>query len=559
MSSQEPLAQLLGEVVDRVEDLAAGEERVRALLDAVTAVGSDLDLHSTLQRVIAAAARLVGARYVALGVLDASGKGLSDFITWGVDDEQRTAIGAPPRGLGILGMLITDPRPLRLHDIHEHSESYGFPANHPPMRTFLGVPVRGRERVFGNLYLTEKEGAGDFTDEDEHAVVALASAAGVAIENARLFEQTHRRELWLEATAEIQQRLLRAGNPADVLTLVSARVREVVDADLSLIVLETDAGGMRVEAVSGASELMGTELPRTGPLVDVLEHGATVRLTAGVPLPGLPDVRSALLLPFTGPGGVGGALLLATKTFRTGGDWLTDEDVDALRGFAAQAEMALDRAQAREDRAALAVFSDRDRIARDLHDLVIQRLFATGLNLQGAARLSGRSDVEARIRASVADLDTTIRDIRGTIFALGQDGEGNDLRGQIAEAVAAAASSLGHAPRLDVSGPLNAVVPDNVRPHLVAVLVESLSNAARHSGASEVRVRVAVEGARVVVEVADDGKGFTPTGRESGLANMRRRAHDVGGVCDIRSAPDEGTTVWWAAPLSPGETEEVPQ
>jgi signal transduction histidine kinase len=552
MSTEEPLADLLRRVVTRVEDLAAGEERVRALLDAVVAVGGDLELRATLQRVIAAAARLVGARYVALGVLDASGEGLSDFITWGVNDNERAAIGAPPRGHGILGLLITEPRPLRLHDLKEHPESYGFPPNHPPMETFLGVPVRGRGRIFGNLYLTEKEGGGDFTDEDEHAVVALATAAGIAIENARLFEQTHRRERWLAVTAEIQQSLLRTSDPSDVLDLVAARAQEVAGADLSLVVLETDDGVLRVEAASGVTEWTSPELPRTGPILDVLDHGATVRLAAGVPLPGVPDARAALLVPFTGPGGVGGALLVVAVTPRAG-SWPPDDDVEATRGFAVQAALALDRAQAREDRAALAVFSDRDRIARDLHDLVIQRLFATGLSLQGTARLAGRPDVEQRIRASVDDLDATIRDIRGAIFALGQDGAPADLRAQVREAVAAAASTLGRAPRLVLEGPLDSAVPDAMRPHLVAVLVESLSNAARHAGATNVDVRVAVEHGQLVMEVADDGRGFVATGRESGLANLRRRAEEVGGSCEILTADGEGTTVRWSAPLLAGD------
>jgi signal transduction histidine kinase len=551
VSTDEPLADLLRRVVDRVEDVVAGEERVRALLDAVVAVGGDLELHATLQRVVAAAARLAGARYVALGVLDTDGEKLADFITWGVDEEQRAAIGELPRGHGILGLLITDPRPLRLHDLHQHAASYGFPPHHPPMNTFLGVPVRGRDRVFGNLYLSEKEGGGDFTDDDEHAVVALASAAGIAIENARLFEHSRRREQWLGATAEIQQRLLHPGDPGEVLDLVTARARSVAGADLALVVLEADDGRLCVQSVAGARpELVDAEFPRAGSLVDVLDHGATVRLASGVGLPGIEGTQAALLVPFTGPGGVGGALLVAATTARAG-VWPPDDDVEAMRGFAAQAALALDRAQAREDRAALAVFSDRDRIARDLHDLVIQRLFATGLSLQGTARIAGRPDVEQRLRAAVDDLDATIRDIRSTIFQLSRPTRSQDLRGQLGDAVAAAAATLGASPRLVLEGPVDSAVPDGVRPHLVAVLVESLSNAARHAQAAAVEVRVAIEDGEVRLTVSDDGRGFMPTGRESGLANMRRRAGEVGGTCDVSSVPGEGTTVRWSAPLAP--------
>ncbi len=548
MSTEEPLADLLRHVVNRVQDLVAAEERVRALLDAVTVIGGDLDLHATLQRVIAAAARLVGARYVALGVLDSTGDGLSDFITWGIDDDQRVAIGALPKGHGILGLLISDPRPLRLHDLKKHEQSYGFPANHPPMDTFLGVPVRGRAGVFGNLYLTEKEGGGDFTDDDERAVVALANAAAIAIENARLFEQTHRRERWLEATADIQQGLLRERNRSVVLDLVASKGREVAGADLAFIVLESDDGPLKVEAVSGNADLLEAQLPRTGPLPDVLDQGATIRLATGVPLPGVPEARQALLVPFTGPGGVGGALVVAATSTHDG-VWPLDDEVEAMRGFAAQAAIALDRAQAREDREALAVFSDRDRIARDLHDLVIQRLFATGLSLQGSARLITRPDVQQRIHASVDDLDATIRDIRTTIFALSHEKASADLRTQVREVVAAATTSLGSAPRLRIDGPLDSLVPDDTRPHLLAVLVESLSNTARHADATGVDVRVAVEGRDVVVEVTDDGRGFTPTGRESGLANMRHRAEQLGGTCDIHSEEGGGTIIRWSAPL----------
>jgi signal transduction histidine kinase len=263
-------------------------------------------------------------------------------------------------------------------------------------------------------------------------------------------------------------------------------------------------------------------------------------------------------VPFTGPGGVGGALLVAAVSSREGA-WPPDDDVEAMRGFAAQAALALDRAQAREDRAALAVFADRDRIARDLHDLVIQRLFATGLSLQGTARLAESSDVEQRIRSSVNDLDATIRDIRGTIFALGQTGMSTDLRAQVREAVTAAAATLGYGPRVVLEGPLDSAVPDHIRPHLIAVLVESLSNAARHAAGTGVDVRVAVEGAQVIVEVTDDGRGFTLTGHESGLGNMRRRAEEVGGMFEVNSGDGEGTTVRWTAPLqSAGTGHDVP-
>jgi two-component system, NarL family, sensor histidine kinase DevS len=549
---EEPLVELLRRVVSRAEDVVAGEERVRALLDAVVAVGGSLDLHETLQRIVVAAARLAEARYAALGVLDPVGEQLADFITYGVSDEERASIGALPRGHGILGLLITDPRPLRLHNLREHPESFGFPDGHPTMSSFLGVPVRVRDRVFGNLYLTEKGGGGDFTIEDEQAMRALATTAGIAVENARLFEETQRRARWATATAEIQRALLGHVDRGAALALVAARAREVAAADISLVVLEQDDGNLRVEAVDGPRpDLQAAALPRQGALADVVDRGATVHLGGGVRVPGVDDLASALLVPFTGPGGAGGALLVGATASRSG-RWASDSDVEELRGFAAQAALALDRAQAQDDRAALAVLADRDRIARDLHDIVIQRLFATGLSLQGAARLAARPEVAERLTDAIDDLDMTIRDIRGTIFELGRDEATDDLRGQVHDIVAAAEPTLGSKPMLSLEGPLDSALSPAVRPHLLAVLAEALSNAARHAGASRVEVRVAVEespAASVVVEVSDDGKGFSASGHESGLRNMRERAAEVRGTCEVSSRPGEGTKVRWRAPL----------
>jgi signal transduction histidine kinase len=553
-SQEEPLVDLLERVVDRVRDVVAAEERVRALLDAVVAVGGELELHATLQRIVEAAGHLANARYVALGVLNREGDGLIDFITFGLSDEERARIGSLPKGHGILGLLISEARPIRLNDLAKHSAAYGFPEHHPHMRSFLGVPVRVGDRVFGNLYLTEKQGGSDFTEEDEQTIVALAAAAGVAVENARLFEEVRRRERWLAATAEIQGTLLGQVDRARALDLVVSKAREMAGADLALVVLEQDDGELWVEALDGSpADVVDRSLPRHGPLADVVDRGATVHLTEGVEVIGLEAIASSLLVPFTGPGGAGGALLVGSATPQ-GQRWLEENDINAMRGFAAQAALALDRAQAQKDRAALAVLTDRDRIARDLHDVVIQRLFATGLVLQGTARMADNPKVADRLASVVDDLDATIRDIRGTIFELGHGEEDSDLRAELRHAVADAETTLGFRPRLELAGPLDAAVPDKVRPHLVAVLVESLSNAARHGEAKSVDVRVAVDGpastGSVVLTVKDHGKGFAATKRESGLRNMRERAASVGGVCRVESAPGKGTVVHWEAPLA---------
>lgn len=522
--------------------------REQSLLSAFASIAASLDVRATLERIVAAAAVLAEARYVALGVLDESGDSLAEFITHGISAEQAAAIGPPPTGHGVLGLLLSDARPVRVHDISQHPSSYGFPPNHPPMTTFLGVPVRVGDRVFGNLYLTEKLDGGDFTDADEEAVVALAGAAGVAVENARLYETVRRRQRWLEATAEIQQAFLRRVDLATALQLLTVRSREVLEADVSLVVLERDDGALEVRAADGAPHVAGTELPRQGAIVDTLDRGATVRLAEGVRIRGLEFVQSAFLVPFTGPAGAGGALLVGTRSAQAA-RWLVDDDVTALRGFAAQVAIAMDRAQAQEDRASLAVLADRDRIALDLHDVVIQRLFATGLTLQGAVRRAVDPEVVQRLNDAVGQLDATIRDIRGTIFDLSHPDEDVSLRGQIRQVATNARPTLGLRPELTLEGPLDSEVPDPLRPDLVAVLIESLSNAARHSAATHVWVRVALEGEdgdrRLVAEVRDDGRGFDAADHESGLRNMRQRAKAHGGTCTVDSSPGVGTTVRW--------------
>ena len=303
-------------------------------------------------------------------------------------------------------------------------------------------------RVFGNLYLTEKRGGGDFTDDDQNALIALAAAAGVAVENARLFEDAHRRARWLEATAEVQQALLRHVDRSDALSLVAANARAVASADVALLVLEQDDGTLRVETVDGAlPDLHHAVLSRRGALADVVDHGATVHLGPGVRIPGV-DVATALLVPFTDHGGAGGALLVGTTEPRIG-RWLGEDDMQALRVFAAQAAITLDRAQAQEDRGTLAVLADRDRIARDLHDLVIQRLYATGLTLHAVVpKLSSSPDAVARIQSAVESLDDTIRDIRGTIFDLHQHDDDTTLRAQVQAAVLTAAAVRRHHSRV---------------------------------------------------------------------------------------------------------------
>ena len=552
---------LLAELRGRLDELVLAQERLRGLLDAVVGVGRDLSLEATLQHIVDAASTLVGARYGALGVLDeeeSEGKRLGEFVTYGITPEQRAAIGPLPAGRGILGLLIDDPRPLRLADLGEHPRSYGFPARHPAMRSFLGVPVRIRDRVFGNLYLTEKQGGGQFTATDEEIVVALAAGAGVAIENARLYDESRRRGRWLQAAAEITTVLLGDPDRDEALRRVAAAAREIARADFAAILLRQEAEEQLVVQVAegeGAGKIEGHTLPVAGSLCgSVLLAGAAVRVAgSGDPRPLLPGGRDAdaelgsgprMLVPLDLAGQAFGVLVV---TRREDARTFTAQDLSMVRAFAGQAALVLQIASAQSDRARLAVLEDRDRIARDLHDLVIQRLFAIGLALQGAGR-NAEPKVAAKLDRAVDDLDTTIRDIRATIFELHHGADESNLASAIRGVVTAAGATLGFAPRLRAAGPLESSVPPVVRPHLLAVLQEALSNAARHAAASDIEVTVEA-GADLVLRVADDGRGIGPVAIESGLRNMRERAEAFGGSSLVVARDGGGTLVEWRVPL----------
>ncbi|QGN50976.1 GAF domain-containing protein [Micromonospora sp. WMMC415] len=547
------LDELLQEMLDRVGEVVTSRERLRALLDAVVGIGTDLDLRSTLQRIVESACGLAGARYGALGIVGRD-RMLHDFITHGIDAELHAKIGDLPHGRGVLGLLIDDPRPVRMPDITRHPKSYGFPPNHPPMHSFLGVPVRIRDHVFGNLYLAEKQGAAEFTEDDEEIVVALAAAAGVAIENARLYALAHRRERWLAATAEITSLLLGEVRRTDALSLVARRAREVAEAELALVLLyDPDADRFTVEVVDGAGEqagaLVGTVVPaaETSFAAAVAEgrHDQVGDLAHAAPWPALLHTGPAVVSPLATADTLHGVLVVAHHPDHGG---TSDDDLALLGSFAGQAALAMERARGQEERELLVVLEDRERIARDLHDVVIQRLFATGLQLQSAVPMSARPEVAKRINAAVDDLDATIKDIRRTIFEL-RTPMSAALRTEIREAVDVAAESLGFRPALDLAGPIDSAVPDDVRPDLTAVLREALSNAVRHAQANHVTVAVRVDAGQVTVTVTDDGVGCDPAAARSGLVNLRERAERHGGTFEVQPVAPHGTRLHWCVPL----------
>jgi signal transduction histidine kinase len=537
------------------------QERLRLLLDAVVAVAADLNLDGVLARIVKTARGLTGANYAALGVLNSGPeKGLRSFVHHGMDPVQVQQVGALPTGHGLLGLLIDRPEPLRLSEIASHPQSYGFPPGHPPMSSFLGVPVRIRDQVFGNLYLTEKAGGGDFSQQDEDVVIALAAAASVAIENARLYEETQHREVWLAATAEISGVLSGRGSGEEALQLIADRARQVAVADVAWIVVGTE-DDLSVHTISGIHVSMeelarvpldrslAREVFRSGEPVVVESMTKDDRAVTLSHIKGWPEIGPAIVVPLrthdTTHDVVVGALALG---------WLPENEqkfheVDARlpANFAEQAALALQVLRSRDAEQRLAVFEDRDRIGRDLHDLVIQRIFAVGLSLQSVSRMSEAPQVTSRIEAAIDDLDATIKDIRRSIFALGAPEGTADLQTELTRMVERAGSTLKFRPSLNLEGPIRTVVDENTAPHLLAVLGETLSNASRYAGGSRIAVSVCAADALTLV-VADTGGGMPEDVQESGLRNIRERAEQLGGSCTVRSSR-EGTTVTWTVPL----------
>ena len=557
MLPQLRLDDLLAELQVRLAAAVQTRDRVHALLEAVVAVGRNLELEVVLRQIVQAAATLVDARYGALGVVGDEGA-LAEFIPVGLSEEQIAAIDHWPEGRGLLGELVSNPVPLRLPAMSAHPRSSGFPAGHPPMMTFLGVPIRVRDEVFGNLYLTEKARGAEFDDEDEAVLTALAAAAGVAIENARLYDEARRQQRWLRATADTTQRLLSGAEPEEVLALVTEQALEISGADL--VVLALPAANRRqlvIEHASGhgGQDAVGLVLPVAGSVSGlVLDGGKPVSLADfshddRVAPAAREHLRlgPAVVVPLGVPGNVRGVL---TAGRRPGSLPLAPQAVEVLATFAAQAGIGLELAGHRKVAERFAVFEDRDRIARDLHDLVIQRLYATGMSLQGMSARLGDSEDGRRASSAVDALDDTISDIRSAIFSLHSRpaAEQAGLRARILAEADEAAEALGFAATLRMAGPLDQDVPASACDHLLGVLREALSNAARHARASKVEVTVEA-GTDLMLTVRDNGVGIAETGRRSGLANLAERAAALGGTLSTGPADGGGTELQWRVPL----------
>jgi signal transduction histidine kinase len=565
-----------------------------SLVSAVVAVADGLDLDETLQRIVSTAASLMEARYGALGVLDSRGK-VSRFVYVGMEPTAADRIGPLPDGHGILGLLPPEGAAIRLANLTEHPAAAGFPAGHPPMRSFLGVPIRIRGRVYGNLYLADKK-RGHFSTADEQLLVALAAAAGVAIRNAGLFARSRRRQRWQQAVTAVDALVLAGFDTTLVAGEVTRWACDLASAAVAALGLPDDQGELRWASVVAAGSngdathqrwsVVQSRLPEdalarltriageTGGLVPsehpakeaystgkAVSHGGPFDAPAadGVMSEGDQQVAAdhllgpMLVLPLRARAEVLGVLVLHRFA---GDDAFNAEVLDLAESFCEQTAVALSFGAERRERERLAVFEERDRIARDLHDLVIQRLFATGMMLEGAARVDAIPPLLAdRIGAAVDELDGTIKEIRTTIFDLHDVPDGPSwvgVRARVLAEVERASTGERPKPTVTFAGPVDTLADAAQAGQLIAALREGLSNAVRHSNGKGIAVHVSATDGVLAMRVRDDGEGVPKggPGRLSGLANLTSRARDLGGDCVLSNRSERrGAELRWWIPL----------
>ena len=540
--------------------MSSQNDRRDQLLESALVLASDLSLRVVLQRIVELAAKLTDARYGALGVVGPDGR-LVDFITTGITPEERRAIGPLPVGEGILGVLIRDAKPLRLRRISNDPRHVGFPRNHPPMESFLGAPVKARGKVFGDIYLTEKQGAPEFDAEDEAAVLVLATQAGVAIENARLYEEARRRGQWLEAVREISTAIL-AGTEIDaVLQIIARRARELVDAATATIVTPAAGGGnesltIRIADGAHAVELVGLPVPTQGSVSgDVIRNGQPVVLAdpsrsdrTYPPMIALGNMGPMVLVPLVLGGRPFGTLIVANPV---GGSAFDEEAIRLIETFAEQASVALEYGRAQRELSRLSVLDERERIGRELHDGVIQSLFSVGMGLQATAARSGDPEVESRVEAAVGEIDRAIRDLRNYIFGL-RPGILADR--QLEQALKDLATEFEEKSGVTTVTDIDAAIAAELAPRaadLVQLTREALSNVGRHAQASTCRVSLHRDDDAAVLEIDDDGRGFDTVAPQTGhgLRNLKDRGVAIGGRVSVDSKSGEGTTVRIAIPI----------
>jgi signal transduction histidine kinase len=530
---------------------------------ALMGVASGLELKATLRRIVTNAVYLAEASYGALGVLNLDGK-IQEFIHVGMSDEVSNQIGNLPTGEGLLGELSAYPTPLRLAHINEHSASIGFPENHPPMTSFLGVPIRIRGEVFGNLYLTSKKGGEAFTEEDEKSVIAFATAAAVAIENSRLYELATLKEKWQRAVTEIGTAVLSGGDSSEVLGLIAEKSRSLTGAAAALIALPDSKNSLIIEIVNIDSEptptalrlhsWLGADVPADSLLRKSFLLGGSIIedkcfIWSQVTTDLVEESVAAVALPLRTVDKVLGVLLLI---WPEGSIVAANAVIELIESFAGQAALTLVLAEAQQHKEDLAVLEDRDRIGRDLHDLVIQRIFATGLLLNGLLQEEDLPpEFNKKIDLAVGQLDETIREIRQTIFDLHTVSPETSIKKRISQEVDSISNVLGFPVRLTLMGPLDSMITPAIADHLLAVVREVLSNCVKHAHATEIDIRVAIDARGLVCEVIDNGKGYELGSRTSGIANLESRAAELVGQLVVGARPDAqpGTWLCWSIPL----------
>jgi GAF domain-containing protein len=538
--------------VDRAQEMMSSQARMRDLIRINNELTSNLDLPNVLRRIVEIGKELLNARYAAMGVIGDERR-LEQFIHVGMDPEIYEQIDHLPEGKGLLGALIDDPQPVRLETIASDGRSSGFPTHHPPMESFLGVPIRVREEVYGNLYLTDSVN-GAFSSDDEELAEALAATAGIAIENARLFDDSAYRARWSSALAETARRLLQ-DDEDDQLGVIVREVQELAGADLVSIALISDSGDAIVVSRAsgiGAAGLTSQSFPLAHTFAGtVISRGEPIVLDdheqydpGGLAYQAL--LGPSMVIPFGRSDRPAGVLIVSRSEGRMP---FTTKDLDLGVSFASHIGVAVDREESLRARRRVALLEDRSRIARDLHDHVIQRLFATGLSLQGtAAALSG--EAAEQITAQVEEIDGAIAQIRQSIFAMRRDPESTtvSLRARILEIVDRVSGQMETKPRVTFSGPVDLMASGNLTDDIAAVVTEGLANTVRHAHASKVDISVTAASGQVSVEVTDDGVGPGERPNLSGLDNLRHRAESQGGTFAIHQAPGGGTRLAWSVP-----------
>jgi signal transduction histidine kinase len=533
---------------EQLDELLAAREQMEQLLQIIIDIGSDLDLDVTLHRIVKAAMELTGARYGAFGIYGAAGN-LGSFIQQGVDADTARLLGDLPVG-----------EALRVDDLAAHLQRTGVDHHDSPIRALLGIAISVRGVLFGNLYLGDDRPDRVFSGSDEIAARALAAAAGVAIDNARLFGRERMSARWVNASREITAALLSAQPETTPLQLIVNRVLELANAESTILLVPSDpelptdeVEVLAVAAAAGreAADLIGTQVPVDDSTTGSVFRSETSKITGHFkhPIKGFTDVgdRSVIVVPLRADDVVRGVIAVARGAAQPP---FSDDDLELVSDFASHAAIALALATGRERSRELEILADRERIAHDLHDHVIQKLFAAGLDLQGTIARAHSPEIVNRLSHTVDDLQTTIEDIRATIFKLQIPmAPDENFRQRIQNRIAELTQDRDIATTLETSGALTAVTGE-LADHAEAVVTEAVSNAVRHARAGRLTVRIEVNH-RLRLEILDDGRGIpADSHRRSGLANMARRAAQVGGACSVTSPPGGGTLVSWTAPLS---------